>query len=108
MKISLKASGNGWHLYMTKPIRKLLRYNPNEIKILIVSKENTLSCEPVRIVDEEKYKDYMLRNLHKSGSGYGIYLPLPLLEVMGVNPETDFVDMEINDDKFVLKKWKES
>lgn len=108
MKTSLKTTGNGWDLYFPTTILKLLKYDIKNIKILITSKGNVLYCEPVKIEDEEKYKNCLLKNIRKSGSGYGMYIPIALLEVMGVNPETDFVDMEINDDKFTLKKWKES
>lgn len=108
MKTSLKTTGNGWELYFSTPILKLLQYDTKTIKILITAKESILYCEPVKIEDEEKYKNCLLKNIRKSGSGYGMYLPLPLLEIMNVNPEIDFVDMEINDDKFILKKWKES
>ena len=105
MQKKLKSSGNGWELYLSKQLLKLLGYNPNEIRLLITSNNGALFIEPINIEETEKYKDYMVSKLQRSGgSGYGLYLPTPLIEVLNINPETDFLDIEILGNKFSIKK----
>lgn len=104
MKKKLKSSGNGWELYFSKPILKLLGYNPKEIKVLITSKNKTLFVEPISNQDLEKFENNMVRNFQKSGGSYGLYMPAPLIEVLEINPEIDFIDIEINENKLIIKK----
>lgn len=102
MKKKLKPSGNGWELYFSKQLLKLLGYNPKTTKILITSKENTLYFKPVN--NSEKFKDNMIRKFQKSGSSYGIYFPLELIEVLEIDPNVDFINVDINEDVLIIKK----
>ena len=102
MQKKLQASGNGWQLYLSRPILKLLGYNPKEVLLLITSDNNVLHIEP--IADKNEHPNQLIKNLHKSGGSYGLYLALPLLELMDVNPEEDFVDVNITGNKITLKK----
>ena len=104
MKKKLNSSGNGWVLYFQKSLLKLLGYNPDEVKILITSKNNSLYFSPVNECEFDKYKNNMVRNFQKSGSGYGIYLPAALIEVMEVDPANDLVDVLIDENKLIVKK----
>lgn len=107
MKIKLKISGNGWELYLSKTIIKLLGYNPEQVKLIIKTRENTLFIEPIKEEDVELYSNNLIKGIHKSGGSFGLYLSNSLLSVMKVEPEKDFIDMEITDNKFTLKKWVE-
>ncbi len=106
MQKKLKSSGNGWEFYFTKPILKLLGYNPKETNLLITSKNKTLYIEPIEENDLERYKDNMVRKLQKSGCSYGLYLPAPLIEILDVNPENDAIDVEICENKLFIKKYE--
>ena len=49
----------------------------------------------------------MIRRLQKSGNGWAIFLPKPLLELLKVNPETDKVELEFEGEVLKVKKYKE-
>jgi len=102
MQRKLQSCGNGWELYISKPILKLLSYDPKEVRLLVKFNDNALTLEPITNPDE--YPNSMIRKLRKSGGSYGIYMPLPLIEVLGVNPEEDFIEMTIMNNKILLKK----
>lgn len=102
MRKSLKSSGNGWVLYFSKPFLSLLGYNPKETNLLITSNNSVIYIEPVE--DLEKYKDNMVKKLFRNSSGYALYFALPLIEVLGINPETDFLDIEVAENKLIIKK----
>ena len=104
MKKKLKPSGNGWVLYFQKSLLKLLGYKPDEIKILIVAKNSCLYFSPVCKDELDKYKNNMVRNFQKSGGGYGIYLPAALIDVLNVDPANDYIDVEIDEDRVMVKK----
>lgn len=105
MQKKLKSSGNGWEFYFTKPILKLLGYNPTEVRLLITSKNSCLYIKPVTNKDISKYENNMVRKLQKSGSSYSLYLPTPLIEVLEINPETDYINVAISNDEFVISKF---
>lgn len=104
MRKKLKVSGNGWVLYFTKPLLKLLGYNPAETKILITAKGNTLLLKAIEDKDTDEYKNNMVRKFQKNGCSYGLYFPGTLIEVLDIEPETDFLDIEINENIMLIKK----
>src|SRR5574344_807156 len=104
MKKKLTTSGNGWILYFSKPLLKLLGYNPKETKVLITVKIKTLYIEEVKPENLEKYSNKMIRRFQKSGSSYGLYFPNPIMDILEINPETDFLDIEIDENKLSVTK----
>ena len=104
MQKKLKSSGNGWELYFPKPILKILGYNPLEVRLLITSKKRSLYIEPINEEDTLKYQNNMVRRLQKSGGSYGLYFPAPLIDILGINPENDFIDVEIFENKLIVKR----
>ena len=105
MITKLKTSGNGWELYFSKQLLKLLGYNPETIKLLITCESNSLIVEPIDENELKKYENNMIRKLQKSGgSGAGLYFPAALISVLNLNPETDMIDVEISGNKFSVKK----
>lgn len=106
MKKKLKSSGNGWVLYFQKSLLKLLGYKPEEIKILIVAKNNCLYFSPLCESEFDRYKNNMVRNFQKSGGGYGIYLPSALIDVLELDPINDYVEVEIDGNKLSVRKMQ--
>lgn len=49
----------------------------------------------------------MIRRLQRSGGGWAIFLPKPLLELLKVNPENDQVELEFEGEVLKIKKHKE-
>lgn len=104
MKKKLKPSGNGWELYFSKPLLKLLGYNPKENKVLITYKNSALNIKPINESDLKKYENNMVRNFQKSGSSYGIYFPVELIEILGIDPGVDFLNVDIDNNVLIIKK----
>ncbi|MFR1671831.1 MAG: hypothetical protein ACLSWI_02675 [Candidatus Gastranaerophilaceae bacterium] len=104
MKKQLKSSGNGWLLYFTKPLLKLCGYNPAITKVLFTTKNKTLFITPVDTNDLEKYENNMVRGFQKNGCSHGLYFPNTVLEVLEVDPETDLLDIDIDENKLIIKK----
>ena len=104
MQKKFKPSGNGWEFYLSKPLLKLLGYDPKETKLLVKAKNKVLTLTPIKPADVEKNRNNMVRNIQKSGCSYGIYFPAPLLEILEINPEEDSIDVQIDDNKLIFKK----
>ncbi len=105
MQRKLKSSGNGWEIYFSKQILKLLGYNPKEVKLLIISNNGELLVEPID--NPQDYSNSMVRGLQKSGGSYALYIPLPLIDVLEINPEIDFIDIIISNNKFTIRKSRQ-
>ena len=43
----------------------------------------------------------MKKNLIRNGSGWAIFIPKPILELLGINPEEDQIEMKVENE--VLK-----
>lgn len=104
MKKKLTSNGNGWDLYFRKPLLQLLGSNPPETKVLFTVKRKLLLIEAVDPQKEEAYKGLMVRNFSKSGGGWGLYIPNPILELLDINPETDLVEYEVDERILKIKK----
>ena len=46
----------------------------------------------------------MNRKFFKSGNGWALFVSKTILELLKVNPETDFVEMQIENDILKIKK----
>lgn len=102
MNKRLKASGNGWVLYFSKPMLQLLGYNPQTTTLLITTNNKTIFVEPIENIEE--YKDNMVKKLQRNSNSYGLYFTQPLLEVLDFDPEVDFLDIEIAGNKLIIRK----
>ena len=102
MQKKLKTCATGWELYFSKQMLQLLGYNPAEVTLLITANGKKIYIEPIDNV--EKYKNHMLKPLQKSGYSYGLYFSKTLIEVLELNPETDFLDIDISGNKLTIKK----
>ncbi len=49
----------------------------------------------------------MKRKLIRSGSGWAMFVSKTLLELLNVNPEIDFLDIEVEKDVLKIKKHEE-
>lgn len=48
----------------------------------------------------------MKRNLSKSGSGWAIFMPKTILELLDINPEEDQIEMEVENKTLKVTKAK--
>lgn len=104
MKKHLRESGMGWKIYISKPILKLLGANPKTMKALFTVKGKTLEITAIKPEEVDNSENLMLRNFGKSGSGWGLYIPNPILELLEINAEVDLIEYEIYEKVLTIKK----
>lgn len=46
----------------------------------------------------------MNRKFFKSGNGWALFVPKAILELLKVNPEKDFIEMQLENDVLKIKK----
>lgn len=104
MQKSLTTNGNTWQLYINKPIAQLIGVNSNEYSVSLVRKNKTLYVEKVcETVDKD---NLCVKKLIKRSAGYGLNLPLPILELLDINPEEDMIEVNVDESKLIIEKAK--
>ena len=93
MKKALTTNGNTWQLYISKPIAQLMGITSQNRTVLLTLENKILTTKLIKNDDLEKVKDLLTKKLIKRSAGYGLNLPLPILELMDINPEQDFLEM---------------
>lgn len=104
LKKSLTLNGNSWQLYLNKPITRLAGISSSEFTVLLTVEKNVLYVKKLPNDEINKYQDMLVKKLIKRGSGYGLNLPLPILELLEINPVTDILDVDVNNNKLIIKK----
>ncbi len=104
LKKSLTLNGNSWQLYLNKPITRLAGISSSEFTVLLTVEKNILYVKKISVNEIPQYQNLLIKKLIKRGSGYGLNLPLPILELLEINPVTDILDVDIQNDKLVIKK----
>ena len=104
LKKLLTLNGNSWQLYLNKPISKLAGISSNDFTVLLTVEKNILYVKKITGSEMSKYNNLLVKKLIKRGSGYGLNLPLPILELLEVNPETDTLDLDIDNNRLVIRK----
>ena len=49
-------------------------------------------------------KDAMERKFFKSGNGWALFVPKTILELLKINPQTDKIEMQVENDVLKIKK----
>ncbi len=104
MKKNLFSIGNGWALYLSSSLIKLIGVDPKLSHILFTLENKELEVKEVDISDFKNPDKFLIRKLTKSGNGFALYIPNSILELLEINPEIDQV--ELNVDKNILKLKK--
>ncbi len=100
---TLTARGNGWLLNIPKPVMKLLGLNPETSRVQLKIKNNILYVQEI-FPDNPDYDKYLVKPLSKKNTSYGLYMPNSILDLINVNPETDKVNLEVEDTVLIIKK----
>ncbi len=104
MKRYLSANGNSWHIYLNKPIAQLLGITKEEHTVLLRIKNKILYITKISNTDIPKYENLLCKKLIRRSSGYGLNIPIPILEILDINPENDMVDFCIEENVLIIKK----
>lgn len=102
MKKTLTTNGNSWQLYINKPIAQMIGINENEYTVSFVIKNKILYIEKTGNITA--HKNLYTKKLIKRSAGYGLNLPLPILELLEINPENDMVEINIDENKLIVEK----
>ena len=101
----LQFNGDSTYLYLAKPILQLMVADPNETKFIFSVKNKTLYISKIeQTTDEKQLKNALVKKAQKNGSGFCIYIPKPVLEIIDIAPEIDMVDVTIEEQTIILKK----
>lgn len=100
---TLIARGNGWLLIIPKPMIKLLGLTPETSKVQFKIKNKVLYVQEI-FPDNPDFDKYLIRPLSKKNTSYGLYMPNSILELIDVIPETDKLNLEIDDRTLVVRK----
>lgn len=52
------------------------------------------------------YYKYMIKKLSKSGSSYSLTITKTMLEILGIDPKNDFVELRFEGEKLIVTKVK--
>lgn len=100
---TLTERGNGWLLIIPKAIIKLLGLNPEESKVQFKIKNKILYIKEI-FPDNPDYQKYLVKPLSKKNSSYGLYMPNSILELLDIMPETDKLNLTVEDNVLIIKK----
>ena len=100
----LSSTGNMYYFYLTKTTLELMKLNPLTSKLLIQINNRVMYITKAddKILNSED--NYCIREIRKTGSGFGVFFTQTMFEFMDINPETDSVDINIKNDAIILKK----
>lgn len=100
---TLTERGNGWLLIIPKAIIKLLGLNPEKSKVQFRIKNKVLYIQEI-FSENPDYEKFLVRSLSKKNSSYGLYMPNSILELLEISPDTDKLNLTIEDNLLIIKK----
>lgn len=103
MKKALQANGNSWQLYINKPLADILGITRENYVVSLVVREKVIHIQ-LHNNTEEISSGMLTKKLIRRGSGYGLNISKPLLEVLEIDPENDVINIDIYENKLVIKK----
>lgn len=77
---------------------------PQEYTVNLEVIDKVLYVKKVVPTEADLYKDLLCKKLIKRSSGYGLNMTISILEMLGINPETDSLDVDINGRVLMIKK----
>ncbi len=99
----LMARGNGWVMIIPKTMLKLMGLKPETSKVQLKIVNKILYVQEI-FPDNPDYDKYLVKPLSKKNTSYGIYMSNLILDLIDVNPETDKLNLEIEDNVLIVKK----
>ncbi len=100
---TLTERGNGWLLIIPKAIIKLLGLNPEKSRVQFKIKNKNLYIQEISPENPDCEK-YLVRSLSKKNSSYGLYMPNSILELLEVKPDTDKLNLSVEENVLIIKK----
>ncbi|DAA85468.1 TPA: hypothetical protein CPT87_11270 [Candidatus Gastranaerophilales bacterium HUM_5] len=104
MRKKLKTNGNSWSMYIHKEFSEILGISETNRHVVLVLKKQTLYLQSLAENYKNSQVNFLTKKLIKRGSGYGLIFTLPILELLQINPEIDWIDIEVNKKTIKIKK----
>lgn len=104
MKKTLLSNDSAWYIYLSKPMLQLLNIDPPNSFLLFKIKDKVLHIEEAAEEKIKNLKNPLIKKLTKKGNSWSLYIPLPLLELIDIEPEKDMADITINGETLLIKK----
>ena len=104
MKKFLSTNGNTWQLYISKPVAQLMGINTENRTVLLTIENKILTVILIKNENLDKVKYLITKKLIKRSAGFGLNLPLPILELIDINPENDLLEIDIQGKDLIIKK----
>ena len=76
---------------------------PDSSKVQLKIKNKILYVKEI-FPDNPDFDKFLVRSLSKKNSSYGLYMPNSILELLEINPETDQLNVEVEDTVLIIKK----
>ena len=108
MKKFLLSNDSAWYTYLSKPVLQLLCIDPCKSKVLFTIKNKTLFIEEAHEEVILKLSNPLVRKLIKKGNSWSLYIPVPVLELIDVNPENDMIDISVEERILLIKKAEDN
>lgn len=102
MKKQLTTNGNTWQLYINKPIAQLIGISKDEYTVSFVIKNKILYL--TKVDNNANTNNTYVKKLIKRSAGFGLNFPMPILELLDINPEIDLVNVDIDENRLIIKK----
>ena len=100
---NLTVRGNGWFLNLPKPIIKLMGLTPEISNVQLKINNKILYVKEI-FPENPDFEKYLVKKLSRKNSSWGLYMPNSVLELLEINPDTDALDINIQDDVLIIKK----
>lgn len=100
---TLTERGNGWLLNIPKTMLKLMGLKPETSKVQLKIVNKILYVQEI-FPDNPDYDKYLVKPLSKKNTSYGIYMSNLILDLIDVDPETDKLNLQIEDTILIVKK----
>ena len=68
-------------------------------------KTNALYCK-VHVRNNIRNRS-VKRKLSRSGNGWSLFMPKTIIELLNINPETDSIEMSVENDVLKIKKYSD-
>ena len=99
----LTARGNGWLLNIPKPIIKLLGLSPEISNVQFKINNKVLYVKEI-FPENPDFEKFLVRKLSKKNNSWGLYMPNSILELLEIKPETDLINISVEDNVLIVKK----
>lgn len=102
LKKKLSLNGNSWVLYINKDFADFMGITDNSREVVLLLKDKKFFVEAFD--KSNNTENCFIKKLIKRGSGYGLILTLPLLQLLDINPEVDFLNIDISEKGLIIYK----